>query len=211
MNILIEKNIRVPMRDGVHLATDVYRLADGGPYPTLIMRTPYNKEAPGALNGNFDLLRVVQAGYAIVAQDCRGRFGSDGEFDPIFQEANDGADCAIWVAGQPWCNGRLGTFGSSYLGTTQWLAAPTFPAQVLAMSPAVTPGNIYADLSYRGGALQIGSMLFWNTMMAIGEQQRRVPQGRATLAAMARSAMMREARKVSRRWMRYTSELKRVR
>jgi X-Pro dipeptidyl-peptidase (S15 family) len=101
MNILIEKNIMVPMRDGVRLATDVYRPAEGGPVPVLLSRLPYNKELPMMIQAAIDALRAVQVGYAVVLQDCRGRFGSEGEFTALFNEASDGADTVDWIAQQP--------------------------------------------------------------------------------------------------------------
>src|SRR3979490_3200407 len=83
MNILIEKNVMVPMRDGVSLAADVYRPAEGGPVPVLLSRLPYNKDLPVIMQAVIDASRAVQAGYAVVLQDCRGRFASEGEFTPI--------------------------------------------------------------------------------------------------------------------------------
>ncbi|HEY4383487.1 MAG TPA: CocE/NonD family hydrolase, partial [Ktedonobacteraceae bacterium] len=121
MNILIEKNVMVPMRDGVSLATDVYRPADGGPVPVLLSRLPYNKDLPVIMQAVIDASRAVQAGYAVVLQDCRGRFASEGEFTPIVHEANDGVDTVAWIARQPWSTGQIGTVGGSYLGFTQWL------------------------------------------------------------------------------------------
>ena len=85
MRISIEKNLMVPMRDGVLLATDVYRPDELGPFPTLLTRLPYNKDGQ-PLTGYFDVIRAVQAGYVVVAQDTRGRWASDGEFNPFFDE-----------------------------------------------------------------------------------------------------------------------------
>jgi putative CocE/NonD family hydrolase len=79
-------------------------------------------------------MTFVQAGYTVVVQDARGRFASQGEFNPNFQEIDDGADCYAWVAQQPWCSGNIGTLGSSYLGQSQWLAAPYMPEAVKAMA-----------------------------------------------------------------------------
>ncbi len=87
MDIIIEKHVQVPMRDEALLAADIYRPADGAPAPTLVMRSPYNKEFPRILSITIDVLRAVQAGYAVVIQDCRGRYQSAGAFDPFFQEA----------------------------------------------------------------------------------------------------------------------------
>src|SRR5690242_10043355 len=102
MNILIEKNVPVPMRDGVVLATDVYRPADGAPLPVLIQRLPYNKESVATVNSTLSVTRAVQAGYVVVVQDTRGRFASEGEFTPHFQEVADGVDTIAWAAAQPW-------------------------------------------------------------------------------------------------------------
>src|SRR5207244_232094 len=86
--ILIDKNVMVPMRDGVRLATDVYWLDGAAPAPVLLSRTPYDKEHAlvGSTGVPFDILRAVQAGYAVMIQDVRGRYGSEGELDPMLQE-----------------------------------------------------------------------------------------------------------------------------
>jgi uncharacterized protein len=176
MTLLIEKNLMIPMRDGVLLATDLYRQADNGAAPVLVMRLPYDKER----SVSPDLLMFVQAGYCVVIQDTRGRFASQGDFHANFQEINDGADCYAWVAQQPWCDGRIGTMGPSYVGQVQWLAAPYMPEAVKALAVLIAPVDHYADIAYRGGVLNLGSMLFWCTMMAIGEQGRRLAAGGAT-------------------------------
>ena len=111
------------------LATDLYRNADGGTAPVLVMRLPYDKER----SVTPELMTLVQAGYHVVVQDTRGRFASQGEFHATHQETTDGADCYAWVAQQPWCAGQIGTLGQSYLGQVQWLAAPQMPAAVKAM------------------------------------------------------------------------------
>src|SRR5690349_1311559 len=104
--ILIDKNVMVPMRDGMRLATDVYRLDTAPPAPVLLARTPYDKEHALAGTGvPFDILRAVQAGYTVVIQDVRGRFASEGIFNPHFQEVYDGVDTIAWVAVQPWSRG----------------------------------------------------------------------------------------------------------
>jgi len=109
----------VSMRDGVQLATDVYRLDGEAPASVLLTRTPYDKEHTVSGSTTFDILRAVQAGYTVVIQDVRGRFASEGAFNPHFQESHDGADTIAWVAAQPWSCGVVGGFGGSYLGCTQ--------------------------------------------------------------------------------------------
>jgi predicted acyl esterase len=134
--ILIDKNVMVPMRDGLRLATDVHRLDGATPAPVLLARTPYDKEHIVTASDTFDILRAVQAGYAVVIQDVRGRFASEGEFNPHFQEDRDGADTIAWTAVQPWSRGVVGTFGVSCLGCTQWLAAHERPQALRAIAPA---------------------------------------------------------------------------
>jgi putative CocE/NonD family hydrolase len=114
--ILIDKNNMVPMRDGVRLATDVYRVDGAPPAPVLLARTPYDKERGVAGSVPFDILRAVQSGYAVVIQDVRGRFASEGTFNAHSQEVRDGVDAITWAAAQPWASGVVGTLGGSYLG-----------------------------------------------------------------------------------------------
>jgi putative CocE/NonD family hydrolase len=102
--ILIEKSIMVPMRDGVKLVTDIYRLEGASPTPVLVVRTPYNKDQMVTHSDMFDIMRAVQAGYTVVAQDVRGRYASEGTFNPHVQETDDGLDAFAWAAAQPWSN-----------------------------------------------------------------------------------------------------------
>lgn len=185
MNLVIEKNLSVAMRDGVSLATDVYRPAGDGAWPVVMLRLPYNKENPVLLFLAGDILRVAQAGYAVVVQDCRGTFASGGAFDPYFQEAEDGADAIAWAAAQPWCSGAVGTMGASYYGATQWLAAGQAPPALRAMAPFITTDQYYDRWTYQGGAFQLGFMLQWcASTFALGETVRRLGQGRAGLAEL---------------------------
>jgi putative CocE/NonD family hydrolase len=180
MNIIIEKNLGVPMRDGVSLATDVYRPETAGPSPTLVNRLPYNKELAGLVSFSFDVLRGVQAGYAVVVQDTRGRYGSDGTFNPFFDEAADGADTIAWAAAQPWSTGEVGMIGGSYFGATQWTAATQAPAALRAIAPMVTTDQYYESWAYQGGAFQLGFNLHWTlTSLALGEVARRMGSGAA--------------------------------
>ena len=119
--LIVEHDVRVPMRDGVELATDVYRPDDAPPHPcSCTGRRPAGRPCPIAPGRSVAL---VEAGYVIVSQDCRGRFGSAGTFTPFVDEAADGVDAIAWCAAQPWSNGRVGMIGGSYVGATQWLPA----------------------------------------------------------------------------------------
>src|ERR1039458_5682263 len=108
--LVVDLDVRVEMRDGVLLSTDLYRPAEGV-WPALLLRTPYSKMQPPTMMASLDPIRAVREGFAVVIQDTRGRFDSEGEFSP-FDEGEDGFDCVGWVAAQPWCDGNVGMFGS---------------------------------------------------------------------------------------------------
>jgi putative CocE/NonD family hydrolase len=133
---VVERNVEVPMRDGVKLRADLLRPAGQGPLATLVYRTPYDKEEEQRTYTTF--ARALERGYALVVQDVRGRYASEGDFHPYEQEASDGYDTIEWAAAQPWSNGAVGTFGLSYPGAVQWLAAVKGPPHLKAMVPAMT-------------------------------------------------------------------------
>jgi hypothetical protein len=179
--ILIDKNIMVPMRDGVKLATDIYRLAGVSPRPTLVVRTPYNKDQMVTHGDIFDILRAVQAGYTVVAQDVRGRYASEGTFNPHVQETVDGLDAFAWAAAQPWSNGLLGTFGGSYLGGTQWLPAREQPPALRAMAPSITFSDGHEGCSYQGGAKVLHDLRWVVADIVPAEIERRIARGERPL------------------------------
>jgi len=133
-DVVVERNVMVPMRDGIRLATDVYRPVSGGkphagPLPTIMERTPYGKGErsrseigvgmTAAMNRAEVATYFVRAGFAVVYQDCRGRYGSEGEFTKYLSDGADGYDTARWLVEQPWSNGKFGTMGLSYAAHTQ--------------------------------------------------------------------------------------------
>ena len=178
----LDKNIMVGMRDGVRLATDVYRPEGDGPHPTIVQRTPYDKELPIMRNWSFDVLRAAQAGYAAVVQDTRGRFRSEGVFDAFTDEARDGAGTVAWAATQPWSTGAVGMAGGSYFGATQWLAAVEAGPELKAIAPFVTTDQYYESWAYQGGAFQLGFNLHWTlTSLGFGELMRQASRGAAPL------------------------------
>ncbi len=179
--ILIEKNIMVPMRDGVQLATDVYRLDGATPTPVLVARTPYNKDHMIAGGDTFNILRAVQAGYTVVTQDVRGRYASEGTFNPHVQETDDGLDAFAWAAAQPWSNGVVGTFGGSYLGGTQWLPAREDPPALRAMVPSITFSDGYEGCSYQGGAKVLHDLRWVVANIVPAEMERRAARGEKLL------------------------------
>ena len=175
--ILIEKNVMVPMRDGVRFATDMYRLDGTTPAPVLLTRTPYDKEHAVGGSTTFDILRAVQAGYAVVIQDVRGRYASECEFDPMIHETRDGVDMFAWAAAQPWLRGVVGTFGGSYLGATQWLPAREQPSALQAMAPSVTFSDMYEGSAYQGGAKVLHDLRWVVADIIPGEIRRRMARG----------------------------------
>lgn len=138
------KNVPVPMRDGVTLRADVFLPRTEGKSPTLVYRTPYGKDA---VPQEYTTVKAALArGYVVVVQDVRGRYHSEGEFRPYENEGRDGYDTIEWAARQAWSNGRVGTFGLSYPGAVQWLAAVEGPPHLDAMVPAMTfasPRNFF--------------------------------------------------------------------
>jgi hypothetical protein len=149
------------MRDGVKLYADVYLPAAPGKYPVIVVRTPYGTQRDGA---HQSLVKFAQRGYAAVMQDTRGRYESEGNWDPFRNEARDGYDTAEWAARQPWSNGKVGFQGGSYLGHVQWAAASQAPPSLLAMFPAVASTNIYANWLTHGGAFRLSFNYGWGVV-----------------------------------------------
>ncbi|MBI2941647.1 MAG: CocE/NonD family hydrolase [Chloroflexi bacterium] len=159
--MLVQANVPIPMRDGVRLYADVYRPVAPGRYPVLLMRTPYGKSLVASIAGALDPVRATRAGYVIVAQDTRGRFTSEGDFTPWIYEGRDGYDTIEWCAAQSWSTGAVGTYGGSYVGFVQWLAARERPPHLKAMVPLLTFADLRTDLWYVGGALALGVVASW--------------------------------------------------
>ena len=154
VQVRIRKNVMMPARDGVRLATDVY-LPDGepvppGPFPAILIRTPYSK-AGVAKTAEF----FTKFGYAVAVQDVRGRYSSEGTFYIYTQEGPDGKDAVEWVAARPWCNGDVGTYGGSYLAATQNALAVLRPPHLKTMFILVGTSNYVEDGAGRGGAFAL--------------------------------------------------------
>jgi uncharacterized protein len=182
--VLIRPNVRVSMRDGVELATDLYLPARDGraatePAPALLRRTPYNK---GAAN-NPAAMRLARCGYVVALQDVRGRFASDGAFDCLVQEAEDGYDTIEWLAEQPPCDGRVGTFGASYEAYAQAAAATQSPPHLAAMCHAFGYTHGYHS-ARQGGALDVFYLSYFVRMATDGKEAQADPNVRRALADM---------------------------
>ncbi len=191
--IIVERGVRIAMRDGCELASDVYRPAAAERSPVLLQRTPYNRELAPAT----EMIRMAAAGFAVVVQDVRGRYGSQGSFTPFVTETPDGLDSVAWAAEQPWSTGKVGMFGASYVGATQWLAATGQPESLGAIVPAVTASNYHEGWTYQGGALQLGFMLTWTrTHLGLGDAATALRRGETDSDEVGR--LMDEADAVTR-------------
>ncbi len=148
--------VDVPADDGTPLATDVYLPLLGSSWPVVLVRTPYGKGGVREL-----CLALNLAGYACVAQDTRGRFDSGGE-DTVFRDdGSDGRATLRWLAAQDWCDGKVGTWGGSALGITQYLMAPGAPGVLRCMVPVVATPDLYHHTMFQGGALRESLVVNW--------------------------------------------------
>jgi uncharacterized protein len=149
-------HVLVPMRDGVRLSTDLY-LPDGpGPWPVILTRTPYGNSDPARTER---LLWFTQRGFATAFQDCRGRYDSEGEWEPFRTEREDGLDTLSWLAAQDFCNGSIGVTGRSYEGYCTWMLAYDSHPALKAIVPIVPLPDPVLNVPYQNGAL------FWNMVV----------------------------------------------
>jgi hypothetical protein len=151
--------VMIPMRDGVQLATDIYLPATGAPCPVVLARSVYGREFGPQWGPPW-----LDKGIAFAVQDCRGRGGSEGTdlgfYADGWGEAGDGADTVAWLRAQPWCNGKIATFGGSALGIVQILAAPATP-WITCQGIIVAPGSLYGNVTYQGGVFRKEMMEGW--------------------------------------------------
>ncbi len=163
--VVVEKNVWIAMRDGIHLAADIYRPARdgkpaGGRFPTLLTRTPYNKDG-----SRGDARYYAERGYVVVANDVRGRYASEGTWRLIAQDPGDGFDVVEWIARQDWSDGKVGTFGTSYPGGTQHALAEMNPPHLTTMVPIDALSNCGVSGMRHGGAFELR---FMNWIFQIG-------------------------------------------
>lgn len=170
-DVVVHRNVMLPMRDGIRLATDIYRPAKGGealetPLPVIFERTPYDKAGtprtemsvvrPKSYSRQELAILLVREGYVVIWQDCRGRYQSEGQFTKYVNEAEDGYDAMVWIEAQPWNNSRIGTMGLSYDAHVQMAMACLNPPGLACM--AVDSGgfsNAYSCGIRQGGAFEM--------------------------------------------------------
>ncbi len=177
--ILIERNVPVAMRDGITLSADIYRPDTTERYPVLLMRTPYNKEDAQTMNYAHPSW-YARHGYVVVVQDTRGRWSSEGEFQPYDHEAEDGYDTVEWAAALPYALPRVGMYGFSYVGAAQLLTAATRPPALKCIVPGMTGSDAYEGKVYRSGAFALACTLSWVLFVS---QDSALRQGRGDWAA----------------------------
>jgi putative CocE/NonD family hydrolase len=158
---VVKKTEMMPLRDGVKLATDLY-FPEGpdGKLPCILIRTPYKKES-SELDGKF----YASRGYVVAIQDVRGRYASEGEWEPFVNEGQDGYDAIEWLAKQSWSNGKVGMVGGSYLGWVQFLAAAQKPPHLVTIIPNVVPPDPFYNIPYEYGSFFILASLWWAEMV----------------------------------------------
>ncbi|TPW30497.1 CocE/NonD family hydrolase [Martelella alba] len=153
------------LSDGVQLVADIYRPAEQGDYPVLLMRQPYGRKIASTVTLAHPAWYAAH-GYIVVVQDVRGMGGSQGDFDCLRQEVRDGAETVEWARAITGSNGKIGLYGFSYQAVTQYLALAG-GARVDAMAPAMASFSPEHDWAYEGGALRFGGMTFWARQMAL--------------------------------------------
>ena len=177
-DVVIVKDVPVPMRDGLELMTDLYLPAVDGvpleePLPAVLARTPYDKMRPISIE---HAMFFARNGYVSVVQDCRGRFNSPGDFFPFVQEPEDGYDTVEWVARHPSCDGQVGTYGVSYQAWVQFETATLNPPGLKTMIPYQGPTNAYTYSMKCGGALGLGLLQWILSVASNGNEARANPQ-----------------------------------
>ena len=166
--VTVERNVPAKMRDGVTLRADIYRPKADGKFPVLLVRTPYDKTQELHFG-----LRAAARGYIVVAQDVRGRFESEGDWYTFKNESLDGYDTVEWAASLPYSTGKVGMFGGSYVGATQYLAAIAHPPHLAGICPDVTASNYHDGWTYQGGAFEQWFNESWSTGLASNTLRRR--------------------------------------
>jgi putative CocE/NonD family hydrolase len=176
--------VEVPMRDGVQLVADHYAPATSSPAGTVLVRGPYGRGFP------FSLLFArpyASRGYHVVLQSVRGTFGSAGVFEPMVNEATDGADTVAWLVEQPWFTGRFATIGPSYLGFTQWAILQDPPPQLAAAVVTAGPHDFAASV-WGTGSFAASDFLGWSDLVARQEDPGRIKAAIRQLQASRRVA-----------------------
>jgi putative CocE/NonD family hydrolase len=188
--VTVERDVMMPLRDGVKVAADIYHPADGGRplegrFPALLTRTPYSKGDGNSAEGLYYAAR----GYVVVANDTRGRYKSEGTWRMMADDPADGYDVVEWIAAQPWSDGKIGTYGTSYPGGTQHALATMNPPHLTTMVPVDALSNTGIAGMRHGGAFELR---FANWIFQTG-----APNSHAALASEPlRNALVESGRRI---------------
>ena len=178
-NLVIRRDVPIPMRDGIRLATDLYFPTQAGRYPVLLERTPYGKHQSVMVSIGAPAF-LAESGYVVAVQDARGRYASEGTWYPFRDEAwgerKDGFDTVEWLARQEWCDGKVGTFGGSFAGFNQYLHAGAPSPHLGAMFARQAACSLRDEWIYRGGAFELGFMLLWAARQSVEALRNRMTQ-----------------------------------
>lgn len=159
-SVKVERDIAVPMPDGVVLLADRYAPSGAGPAPLVLVRSPYGRRRRfGLIYGRL----LAERGFQVLIQSCRGTFGSGGHFDP-YSEQDDGLATVAWMRQQPWYPGAFATAGPSYLGLAQWAIATAADPDLKAIAVQIATSDPQATI-YRGGAFALETMLAWTDQL----------------------------------------------
>jgi len=161
--ITVERDVMIPMRDGVRLAANVHRPDAEGPFPTILIRLPYGKDEYYCYMPAYGRY-WARKGYACVTQDVRGKWGSEGEWTPYLHEIDDGYDTIEWISQQPWCDGNVGMMGESYYSYTTWCAVLSGHPALKAMAPSTMSMDRFRGI-YNDGALCLQTTPTWGITM----------------------------------------------
>lgn len=174
--VSLERGAECPLSDGTRLASDHYfppkQIFGGGPWPTMLMRQPYGRDIASTVVYAHPAWFAAR-GYHVVIQDVRGRGDSEGEFYPFRNEGRDGAETIAWLMRHPACNGRIGMYGFSYQGMTQFLAAAENPAGLECIAPHMAAADLYHGWFYHHGAFRLASSIGWGIQMLREDARRR--------------------------------------
>ena len=209
--VAIERDVQVPMSDGAVLLADHYLPVSVASAATVLVRCPYGRSGPFALQ-NAQIL--AERGYHVLMQSCRGTFGSGGEFEPMRHEIADGQDTVAWLREQSWFDGRLATYGASYLGFVQWALATDPPPELVAAVVHIGPHDLSRS-AFRNGVFDLYNYVGWSDLiahqesagrlralvrMATAERRLRPVLNRLPVAAGVRDLLGREPT-MSERWL----------
>jgi len=167
-NLVVHRDVEMPMRDGTILRGDVWRTETEAPQPVLLRRLPYGKAVAMPNSDWFRTTDALAAGYTVVVQDTRGRYASDGDWTPVMweQEGRDTYDTVEWIAAQHWCDGNVGMIGGSYLGIVQWVGAALRPPHLKAIAPAIAAAGALQRQA-DGGAFPLAQGVSWLAYMTL--------------------------------------------